>query len=78
MATYREIYQNALQLRNDIRKSEALAWAILAHPDATANNVMQVHEMVVRNRAEYRKVYESMLKLGAGRTGALDPLNLQL
>jgi len=78
-ARYREMYLNVKNLRDNIRKSESLAWQILAHPEATDEQVLEVHRMVVKNRQQYARMLEGLVEAQRrAKNWQYDPLNLRL
>lgn len=77
MASYVELYKSVRALRTSIKKSESLVVEILVHPDATADSIRQMREMLMKNRAMYQEVYESLLKLGERGAGVYDPKRLK-
>lgn len=55
-----KLLTNLKSMREVIIKQRALALQVLEHPDATANEIMYLHESMVRTHQGYRKVWASV------------------
>lgn len=77
---YIDAYKNARDLRDHIRKSDALVIELMAHPAATANSIMEMHEKMVRGRKHYREILR-LLTVWADKirvSPRYDPRDLEL
>ena len=65
MSTPQRILDNLKAMRGGIQKSDGLVLQLMRHPDATANQIMAAHEMMVRVYQSYREVYKSCMEISA-------------
>jgi hypothetical protein len=56
MITIGEACKQLLALRRKIKDSDVVVVELMAHPQANANAIMRMHEMMVQNRTKYREV----------------------
>lgn len=56
------LYRSLRDLRGLIWQSDAKVLQLMAHPDATANQIMQMHDMMVRSRQGYRETHARTLE----------------
>jgi hypothetical protein len=59
--------KNLKQMRENIDKQRTLALQMMVHPDATANQIMWLHESMVRTHEGYRKVWKSVREVLVGK-----------
>lgn len=77
----KEIYKNLCDLRGLYSRQESVAMQLFCHPDATANQVMELQGRLVKARVDYRAMVDSVrveLDRALGRWHGYDINKLKL